>query len=484
MAGQDGPVVSLDVPSGVDAGSGRVEGAAVRARMTVTYHGDMVGLRIAPGRGHAGRVVVADIGIPGAVALPPTAWLVGAGAVAAVPRKGEAGDKYAAGAVLVVAGSPGLTGAASLAARATLRAGAGLTVVAVPAEVQPAVAAHLLEVMCAPLPDREGHLAPESVERVESEARRASALAIGPGLGRAECTTDAMLQILDRVALPAVLDADGLWHLEDAPERLAARTSPTVITPHAGEAARLLGRTRGEVEAGRLDAARELARRSGAVALLKGPGTIVASPGGEVAVSAGGTPALATAGTGDVLTGTVAALLAKGMEPFRGRGGRGGRPRARRRAGRPRRRHDRLRRAGGSPRRPRAAALRSPVTRPRAVARIDLGAIRHNAARLARAAGGARRDGDREGRRIRARGRAGGPRRARGRRGRAGGRGGGGGARPSAPPASTRRCSSWVRSPAASGAAPSPRERMWRCGRPAVWRTPPPRPGPAPSGCT
>jgi ADP-dependent NAD(P)H-hydrate dehydratase / NAD(P)H-hydrate epimerase len=317
IAGHDGPVLSLDVPSGVDAGSGRVEGAAVRARMTVTYHGDMVGLRVAPGCEHAGRVVVADIGIPGAVALPPTAWLVGAGAVAAVPRKGAAGDKYAAGAVLVVAGSPGLTGAASLAARATLRAGGGLTVVAVPAAVQPAVAAHLLEVMCAPLPDRDGHLAPESVERVESEARRASALAIGPGLGRAECTTEALLQILDRVALPAVLDADGLWHLGDGPERLAGRPAPTVITPHAGEAARLLGRSRDEVEAGRLDAARELARRSGAVALLKGPGTIVASPGGDVAVSAGGTPALATAGTGDVLTGTVAALLAKGMDPFR-----------------------------------------------------------------------------------------------------------------------------------------------------------------------
>jgi ADP-dependent NAD(P)H-hydrate dehydratase / NAD(P)H-hydrate epimerase len=317
MAGHDGPVMSLDVPSGVDAGSGRVEGAAVRARMTVTYHGDMVGLRIAPGREHAGRVVVADIGIPGAVALPPAAWLVGAGAVAAVPRKGEAGDKYAAGAVLVVAGSPGLTGAASLAARATLRAGGGLTVVAVPAAVQPAVAAHLLEVMCAPLPDRDGHLAPESVERVASEAGRASALAIGPGLGRAECTTEALLQILDRVALPAVLDADGLWHLGDAPERLAGRSAPTVITPHTGEAARLLGTSRGEVEAGRLDAARELARRSGAVAVLKGPGTIVASPGGEVAVGAGGTPALATAGTGDVLTGTVAALLAKGMDPFR-----------------------------------------------------------------------------------------------------------------------------------------------------------------------
>jgi NAD(P)H-hydrate epimerase len=316
IAGCGAPVLAVDVPSGVDADTGRVPGAAVRADLTVTFHGDMVGLRVAPGSAHAGRVVVADIGIPSAVAVAPAAWLAGHGAVAAVPPKAAGADKYAAGAVLVVAGSPGLTGAASMAARATLRAGAGLTVVAVPATVQPAVAAHLLEVMCAPLPDDDGHLSETSVERVVAEARRATALAIGPGLGRAEGTGAALERILAEVALPAVVDADGLWHLGDRPERLAGRAAPTVLTPHAGEAARLLGVERAEVEAGRLEAGRELAARAGAVAVLKGPGTLIAAPGGEVCVSAGGSPALATAGTGDVLTGTVAAFLAKGVDPF------------------------------------------------------------------------------------------------------------------------------------------------------------------------
>lgn len=316
MAACGAPVVAVDVPSGVEADTGRVPGPAVRAGLTVTYHGDVVGLRVQPGAAHAGRVAVADIGIPSAVAVPAAAWLVGPGATAAVPPKAAAGDKYGAGAVLVVAGSPGLTGAASLAARSAMRAGAGLVVVATPEGVQPAVAAHLVEVMTAPLPDDDGHLAPASVEAVVEQARRVSALALGPGLGRAAATTAAVAEVLRRVDLPAVVDADGLWHLGQEPELAGARAAATVLTPHAGEAARLLGRSRDEVEAARLDAARELAERSRAIAVLKGPGTIVAAPDGRVAVDAGGSPALATAGTGDVLTGAVAAFLSKGVEPF------------------------------------------------------------------------------------------------------------------------------------------------------------------------
>lgn len=316
MASHAGPVVALDVPSGVGADTGRVEGRAVHADLTVTFHGDMVGLRVTPGAGCAGRVEVADIGIPSAVALDPAAWLAGAGAARAVPRKGAGADKYASGAVLVVAGSPGLTGAACLAARATLRAGAGLTVVAAPAGVQPVVAAHLLEVMCAPIADEDGHFSADSVEEVLAQAGRASAVAIGPGVGRAPATTGAILALLDHLERPVVLDADGLWHLGDAPERLAGRAHATVLTPHAGEAARLLGRDRTAVEDDRLACARELARRSGAVVVLKGRGTITAGPDGTAVVASGGSPALASAGTGDVLTGTAAAFLSKGMEPL------------------------------------------------------------------------------------------------------------------------------------------------------------------------
>ncbi len=174
--------------------------------------------------------------------------------------------------MLVVAGAPGLTGAGCLCARAALRAGAGLVVAAAPAEVQPIMAAQLLEVMCAPVPGEGGHLGPESVEPVLAQARRAGAVAIGPGIGREEATTAAVHRLLAALELPVVLDADGLWHLGDDLGRIAGRAAPTVLTPHAGEAGRLLGRARAEVEAGRLDAARELAARSGAVAVLKGAG--------------------------------------------------------------------------------------------------------------------------------------------------------------------------------------------------------------------
>ena len=316
IAAHPGPVVALDVPSGVDADTGRAPGPCVRAGMTVTFHGDMTGLRVTPGADMAGHVVVADIGVPSSVALHPAAWLAGPGAARAVPPKAPGADKYASGAVLVVAGSPGLTGAACLAARATLRAGAGLTVVAAPAGVQPVIAGHLLEIMCAPVPDEEGHLAPGSVDEVMAQARRASAVAIGPGLGRAPATTDALLALLERMDRPVVLDADGLWHLGDAPERVAGRRPATVLTPHSGEAGRLLGRERAEVEADRLGCARELARRAGAVVVLKGRATLTAAPDGTVVVNGTGSPALATAGTGDVLTGTIAAYLAKGMDPL------------------------------------------------------------------------------------------------------------------------------------------------------------------------
>jgi ADP-dependent NAD(P)H-hydrate dehydratase / NAD(P)H-hydrate epimerase len=316
LAGIDAPVVALDIPSGVDADTGRVAGAAVDAELTITYHGDMPGLRVAPGAAHAGEVVVADIGIPSAVSVPARAWRADTGVIGAIPAKGASGDKYAAGAALVVAGAPGLTGAACLAARATLRAGGGLTVVAAPAAVQPLIAAQLVEIMCAAVPDDAGALAPVSLDEIVRQAGRVAAIALGPGIGRAAATTRAVEAILAAVDLPAVVDADGLWHLAELGALRAERGAPTVITPHTGEAARLLGVERAQVEAGRIDAATELAARHGAIVVLKGPGTLVAAPDGRLVINGTGSSALATAGSGDVLTGVLVAHLAKGMEPF------------------------------------------------------------------------------------------------------------------------------------------------------------------------
>ena len=314
--GWPGPVVALDVPTGVDADTGQAPGAAVRADLTVTYHGDKPGLHVQPGRGQAGEVVVCDIGIPSALTSEPAAWLAADAAAAAIPSKAASGEKYGAGAVLVVAGAPGLTGAGVMCAQAALRTGAGLVVAAVPAAVQGLMAPVMREVMCAPVTDENGAFGESSLDEVVSQATRTGAVALGPGVGRAAGTAGFVLGALERLEAPVVVDADALWHLIGQLDRVAARTAPTVLTPHAGEAARLLECTRDDVDADRLGSARSLAERSGATIVLKGPGTIICDPDGTVAIAAAGGPELSTAGSGDVLTGILAAALAKRMTPW------------------------------------------------------------------------------------------------------------------------------------------------------------------------
>jgi NAD(P)H-hydrate epimerase len=301
------PVVAIDVPSGVNASTGEVLGAAVRATVTVTFGAAKVGLAVAPGRFHAGSVHIAPIG------LRPREHehaLVPASALLEVPRKTAASTKYSAGSVLVVGGSRGLTGAPILASLAAFRADAGYVAVAAPESTLPVLETALLEVVKRPLPeDSAGRLLPRSADAVLDAAEKADAVAIGPGLGRSDGTVELVRILLERLDLPVVLDADALWELEPF-----ARAAPTVLTPHSGELARLLATDAHEVDAHRLDSARRAASRYGAVVLLKGADTIVASPREGVLVASYGTPALATAGSGDVLTGIVAAFLAKGVE--------------------------------------------------------------------------------------------------------------------------------------------------------------------------
>jgi NAD(P)H-hydrate epimerase len=285
-----------------------VPGAAVRAAETVTFGAAKVGLAVAPGRFRAGSVHVAPIG------LRPQAHdhaLVPAGALAGVPRKHPASTKYSAGSVLVVGGSRGLTGAPMLAALAAFRADAGYVAVAAPESTLPVLESTLLEVVKRPLPeDASGRVLPRSLDAILAAAERADAVAVGPGLGRSDGTVALVRLLLERLELPVVVDADALWRLEPF-----ARAAPTVLTPHSGELARLLGVEAGELDAHRLDAVRRAATRFGSVVLLKGAGTLVAAPRQGLLVCDYGTPALATAGSGDVLTGVVAAFLAKGLEP-------------------------------------------------------------------------------------------------------------------------------------------------------------------------
>jgi ADP-dependent NAD(P)H-hydrate dehydratase / NAD(P)H-hydrate epimerase len=281
------PVVAVDLPSGVNADSGEIASVAVRADVTVTMHGRKVGLEIAPGRFHAGEVVVADIGLE---QRETEHRLVTEGILDLVPRKGERDNKYSAGAVLVVGGSPGMSGAVTLSASAVLRADAGYVTVC--SDVEPLV----LEAVKRPL------------DEVWEALPRHRALAVGPGLGRTPDRQALVRRLLEETELPVVVDADGLFGLEPF-----ARSAPTVLTPHSGELARLLGYDSAWVDAHRLAVALEAVEEFDCICLLKGADTIVAAPEGALVCHLEH-PSLATAGTGDVLTGVIGAFLAKGVE--------------------------------------------------------------------------------------------------------------------------------------------------------------------------
>jgi ADP-dependent NAD(P)H-hydrate dehydratase / NAD(P)H-hydrate epimerase len=333
------PVVSVDVPSGVDASTGTVSGAAVRARVTVTFHTAKPGLWINPGKTHAGQVETIDIGIPSGAPLDAQIGLIAPAILELLARRGADSTKFSSGHVLVAGGSRGLIGAPRMAALGAMRAGAGYLTACVPASLQDVLAGGgPPELMTRGLPDDDdggggggggGMLTPAGVEVVLEASRRGGALVLGPGLGRGEHAVAFARSLARAAEVPLVLDADGLnahaasghggdaggpgGHLND----LASRSAPTVLTPHPGELARLLGTEAADIASARLARVCETAERAQAIVVLKGDDTLIADPtSGIVAVSAGGSPALATAGTGDVLSGVIAALLAQELPPF------------------------------------------------------------------------------------------------------------------------------------------------------------------------
>src|SRR5215210_5870898 len=287
----DVEVVAIDIASGVDASTGEVAGAAVDAWHTIALHGEKVGSYVAPGAFLDGYSQSVDLGLEDQQTEHAR---VTSEILRLVPRRSLGDTKYTAGSVLVVGGSPGLTGAVCLTAEAAFRSDAGYVTVAAPAESLPVIETRLLEAVKRPLED------------VWEAVQRAGALAIGPGLGRGR---KELVHRLLETALPAVVDADGLREL-----RPFERDAPTVLTPHSGELGRLLGEEPSWVDAHRLEALRRAVEGFRCVVVLKGAGTLVGARG-EAPLVAGGAAALATAGTGDVLTGIVAAFLAKGMEP-------------------------------------------------------------------------------------------------------------------------------------------------------------------------
>ena len=312
------PVVAADVPSGVDAASGVVEGAAVRAEATATFAAAKPGLWINPGKAHAGTVHVVDIGIPdGAPVDAPDVGLIDDAALLdLLPSRAAGWTKFTSGHVLVAGGARGLTGAPCLAAEAAQRAGAGYVTACVPASLETIFELRLLEVMTRGLPDEDGAHTAAGVDAVLELAERGGALVVGPGIGRSDGAFAFARELVARASVPVVLDADGLnAHAGDL-EALAARRAPTILTPHEGELGRLLDVESSAVQARRLEHVRAAAAAAQAIVLLKGDDTLISGPDGVVAVSPGATGGLATAGTGDVLSGVLAAMLARDLDPF------------------------------------------------------------------------------------------------------------------------------------------------------------------------
>lgn len=305
-------VLAIDVPSGVDATTGAVARSCVRANATVTLGAPKLGLFLDPARAYAGRIYARAIGLTGDVERADGdayRTMTDDEFVALVPTRSPGGDKRLSGAPLVVAGSPQFPGAAILCARAAARAGAGYVTVATPHAVAGSLRAHLVEEVVVDFDDTN---VAETIETLLDLTKRSNAVAIGPGLGLSDATGEIVRGFLARLERPFVADASALYHLGKNLELV--RGKACVLTPHAGEFARLSGE--GTVEPGmRIARLRSFVRRTGIATLLKGETTLI-DDGTTMHLNRTGTSALATAGTGDVLTGTIATLMARGLAPI------------------------------------------------------------------------------------------------------------------------------------------------------------------------
>jgi NAD(P)H-hydrate epimerase len=307
-------VVACDLPSGVDADTGEVAGQAVRADLTLTLGAHKRGLALWPARAHTGDLEVADIGIRGDDR--PVAHIVERADIAALlPEPANDSDKRGRGAVVIVAGSADMSGAAVLCARGALAAGAGLVTIATTPPARRSVAPNVPEAMSLEVPVDDPDAA---FERIAAACERANALAIGPGLGHEPPQVDLVRRCVGTLPLPTIIDADGINAFRHDAKALADHAAGTlVITPHRSELSRLLAEEDEDRWPRRIEWLPDRARDLRATIVAKGPGTVIAAPDGRVWVDAEGTVALATGGTGDVLTGMTVAALAGGTDPAR-----------------------------------------------------------------------------------------------------------------------------------------------------------------------
>ncbi|MBU1612570.1 MAG: NAD(P)H-hydrate dehydratase [Proteobacteria bacterium] len=312
--GRSAFVLAVDIPSGLDGQTGLPCPEAVRANLTTTFHAAKLGLAIPCAAAYTGMVEICEIGIPILITArsKPTHFLITHDVLGLVPRPEAEMHKGTAGHVLVVGGSRGLTGAPHLAALGALRAGAGLVTIACPSGLETLIKAGSPDIMTLPLGDSElWH--PAMAGEINLHLPRFDAVVIGPGLGRSPEAAEFLTAFLVKLTLPCVIDADALYHLALIP---ALTPKHAVLTPHPGEMGRFTGVGPGTVQSDRFRAARNLAETTGSVALLKGSGTVVAEPGGTAYLSSLSAPNLAVGGSGDVLSGLIAALLARSISPL------------------------------------------------------------------------------------------------------------------------------------------------------------------------
>ncbi|MFQ5823298.1 MAG: NAD(P)H-hydrate dehydratase [bacterium] len=316
------PKVAIDLPTGLEADTGAVHGVCVNADATVTMGHIKRGLLLSPGREHAGRVFVADIGIPKQVSQHSgvKCFQLNAKYVETVlPERPLHIFKNRCGQVFLLSGSVGLTGAAALSSKATLRIGAGMVLLGIPKSLNSIVEAKLTEVMTLPLPETDSQsISFESKQQISEKFQWTDVLAIGPGLTTHPDSVKLVKWVLDKFDKPIVLDADALNCLKDDTESFKQAKGTLILTPHPGELSRIIGISTKEILANPIEIVRDTAKKLKVILILKGAPTVVGTPDGFVFINSTGNPGMATAGMGDVLTGIIAGLVAQGVSPLDG----------------------------------------------------------------------------------------------------------------------------------------------------------------------
>ena len=314
------PVVAVDIPSGLSSNNGKVMGVCVKATMTVTFSNPKIGLIVYPGMEYTGKLFVIDICIPKNLQEEEWVWgnyLVFDDLKGLIKRRNANTFKNNFGHLFILAGSEGKTGAASMACEAAMRVGTGLVTLGIPQSLNPILEMKLTEVMTEPLPETKDYsLAFSAYEKVVNLCAGKSALAIGPGISTSEETSRVISQILLQTDLPTVIDADALTLLSQNVSQLKSMKAPKIITPHPGEMGRLIKKSPSEVQANRVEIARDFSQEFCVYTILKGARTVIADPRGHVYINSTGNPAMASGGMGDILTGMVSGFLAQGYSPL------------------------------------------------------------------------------------------------------------------------------------------------------------------------